>query len=474
VEDVIGKDIMLASETHDLIKLMESGRIQGVVAREFSRLMRPDDFADYVLLSQFQKTRTILYLPEGTIDFNDKMGRLMAGMQASISGYERSTIRERLHRGNEENRKSGGRFASHLPRGVGHSKEQGWFYTDESQAVLRAYEMVLTGESLNDIARFLGMSAMGARYLIHNPIYKGWRVYERACGEAKAGVNGRQAKYRPLKKRPDDRIIRVQVIDEPLVSPEMWERACQILDEKSASCRRNQQKGRGGLAAYNGFLFCDECGRIMTPLRGSGHGYYVCLGHYRHSGCTQRYVRITKMEQNIDTLIAEHMSDPAFLRRLAMRLQSMQANDRRASRIQQLDTKEKTLERKVGRVIDLFMEGDITKDDKAERLARLSEQLSGVNEELTRLQASAPAGTTLEQLAAMFRVFVGWDTYGREVRRRLLSLYLPRMRVRDGQVVSLYRLLDGSETRYDSKCSSKTLSGSQIRETRYDSECSKN
>jgi DNA invertase Pin-like site-specific DNA recombinase len=179
VEDVIGKDIMLASETHDLIKLMESGRIQGVVAREFSRLMRPDDFADYVLLSQFQKTRTILYLPEGTIDFNDKMGRLMAGMQASISGYERSTIRERLHRGNEENRKSGGRFASHLPRGVGHSKEQGWFYTDESQAVLRAYEMVLTGESLNDIARFLGMSAMGARYLIHNPIYKGWRVYER-------------------------------------------------------------------------------------------------------------------------------------------------------------------------------------------------------------------------------------------------------------------------------------------------------
>jgi len=65
---------MLASETHDLIKLMKSGRIQGVVAREFSRLMRPDDFADYVLLSEFQKTKTILYLPEGTIDFNDKMG----------------------------------------------------------------------------------------------------------------------------------------------------------------------------------------------------------------------------------------------------------------------------------------------------------------------------------------------------------------------------------------------------------------
>jgi DNA invertase Pin-like site-specific DNA recombinase len=297
VEDVSGKDILRAPETHELIELMQSGRIQGVVSREFSRLMRPDDFADYVLLSEFQKTRTILYLPEGTIDFNDKMGRLMAGMQASISGYERSTIRERLHRGNEENRKSGGRFASHLPKGVGHSKEKGWHYTDEAQQVKRAYEMVLSGESLNDIARHLGMSPMGARYLIHNPIYKGWRVYERECGEVKAGKNGRQAKYRPLKKRSEDKVIRVQVIDEPLVSSETWERACQIMDGKSESCRRNR-KSRG-IASYNGFLYCDECGRVLTPMRGSGKGYYVCIGHYKGTGCPQRYTRIADMESRI-------------------------------------------------------------------------------------------------------------------------------------------------------------------------------
>jgi len=31
-------------------------------------------------------------------------------------------------------------------------------------------------------------------------------------------------------------------------------------------------------------------------------------------------------------------------------------------------------------------------------------------------------------------------------------LYVPRMRVRDGQVVSVYRILDGTETRVDNKC----------------------
>ena len=452
VEDVSGKDIMLASETHELIRLMKSGRIQGVVAREFSRLMRPDDFADYILLSEFQKSKIILYLPEGTIDLNDKMGRLMAGMQASISGYERSTIRERLHRGNEENRKSGGRFASTLPRGVGHTKELGWHYTEEAQQVKRAYQMVLSGESLNDIARLLGMSAMGAKYLIHNPIYKGWRVYERECAGVGHGKNGRQAKYRPLKKRSDDKIIRVQVIDEPLISPEVWERACNILDAKSESCRRTRKVL--GMASYNGFLYCDECGRVLTPVKGSGKGYYVCMSRCKSTtGCTQGYTRIADMESRIDSLVGGEMSDPAFLRRLAHRLQSVQENSTRTSRIQHLEMEQKSLERKRSRVIDLFTEGDISRDEKSDRLATIAEQLGTANEELTRLQASAPAGVTLEQLVSMFQVFAGWGTYTAEDRRKLLSLYIPRMRVRDGQVVSVYRLLDQQETRYDSKCS---------------------
>ena len=473
VEDVSGKDIMLASETHELIQLMQSGRIQGVVSREFSRLMRPDNFGDYVLLGAFQNSKSLLWLPEGPINLNEKNGRLMASMQAAIAGFERSTIRERLHRGNEENRKSGGRFCAHLPKGVGHSKQQGWQYTEEAQQVKRAYEMVLSGDSLNEIARYLGMSPMGARYLIHNPIYKGWRVYERECGEAKAGKNGRRAKYRPLMKRSEDKVIRVQVIDDPLVSPDVWERACQIMDAKSESCRRNRKNL--GMASYNGFLYCDECGRVLTPVKGSGKGYYVCMSRCKSTtGCTQRYTRIADMENRIDTLIGGEMSNPAFLRRLAMRLQSTQENDKRASKIQQLDSEMKSLERKRSRVIDIFMEGDITKDERAERLAKIAEQLGTVNEELTRMQASAPAGTTLEQLVSMFTVFAGWETYSAEDRRRLLSLYAPRMRVRDGQVVSVYRLLDRQETRYDNKSSSKMLSHSKVTETRYDKECSRN
>ena len=457
VEDVSGKDIMLASETAELIALMQSGRIQGVVAREFSRLMRPDDFSDYVLLGVFQKCNVVLYLPEGPVNLNEKMGRLMASVQAAIAGFERSTIRERLFRGNEENRKAGGRFASVLPKGVGYSKEAGWFYTPESQRVKVAYQMILRGDLLTEVGRFLGMSANGARYLLHNSIYMGWRVYDRECGEARPGRNGRQPKSRPLQKRAPESVIRTEVIKEPLVSPEVWARVCRIIDAKSESTRRERP---GSRASYNGFVFCDACGRIMTPTRGSakgyGKGYYVCMNRYERKGCTQRYCRIEDVEQRIDSLLSEQMTDPAFLRRLIVQWEARSKNDRKASQIERLETDQKSLERKRVRTIDMYADGDITKAERTERLGTIAEQLGRINEELSRLRDSAQP-TDVSQLLEMFKVFASFDTRPREDKRRLLSLYIPRMRIKDGHIVGLYRLLDGVETRDDSRSAMKCI-----------------
>ena len=41
-----------------------------MVAREFSRVIRPENFEDYGLLQAFVDSRTLLYLPDGPIDFS--------------------------------------------------------------------------------------------------------------------------------------------------------------------------------------------------------------------------------------------------------------------------------------------------------------------------------------------------------------------------------------------------------------------
>src|SRR4029434_6087397 len=63
IADVSGACVLLAPEMQRLLKLMQLPEIDGVVAREFSRLMRPENFSDYALLQAFVDSRTVLYLP---------------------------------------------------------------------------------------------------------------------------------------------------------------------------------------------------------------------------------------------------------------------------------------------------------------------------------------------------------------------------------------------------------------------------
>ena len=96
ISDVSGASVLLAPEIQHLIVLMRSPSIHGVVTREFSRLMRPENFADYALLQAFVDSKTVLYLQEGPIDLNSKTGRLMGTIRAAIAGLERTEILERI------------------------------------------------------------------------------------------------------------------------------------------------------------------------------------------------------------------------------------------------------------------------------------------------------------------------------------------------------------------------------------------
>src|SRR5579885_648041 len=90
--DVSGASVLNAPEMQELMELMKSPYIDGVVTREFSRLMRPEDYGDYILLQHFANTRTLLYLPDGPIDFGSKMGRLVGVIWAAFACLERTEI----------------------------------------------------------------------------------------------------------------------------------------------------------------------------------------------------------------------------------------------------------------------------------------------------------------------------------------------------------------------------------------------
>src|ERR1035437_11157554 len=72
IADVSGASVLLASGMQKLIRLLQSRAFSGVVAREFSRLIRPESFADFAMLQVFADTKAVLYLPDGPVDFRNK------------------------------------------------------------------------------------------------------------------------------------------------------------------------------------------------------------------------------------------------------------------------------------------------------------------------------------------------------------------------------------------------------------------
>src|SRR5512138_1854248 len=60
IVDVSGSDVLDAPEMQELVRTIYRPEIKGVVTAEFSRLMRPENFADIRLLQEFVESNTVI------------------------------------------------------------------------------------------------------------------------------------------------------------------------------------------------------------------------------------------------------------------------------------------------------------------------------------------------------------------------------------------------------------------------------
>ena len=262
IVDVSGASVLRSPEMQELLRLMESSDIHGVITKEFSRLIRPENFTDYALLQHFIDTETILYLPDGPIDLASKSGRLLGTIRAAIAGLERREILERMNDGKEAMRRQGKHpsGAITLPLGVGYHKERGWYYTGEAEKVKRAFAMFLSGEtSYTEIGRRLNLPRTNVRFLLGNPIYTGWKVYDQKRDPSALGYvpgpDGRQGYRKKIKRAPDE-VIRKRVLD-GLVSEEDFARVQEMVELKRLKHWRARAETPSRYT-YNGFLTCGE------------------------------------------------------------------------------------------------------------------------------------------------------------------------------------------------------------------------
>jgi DNA invertase Pin-like site-specific DNA recombinase len=433
MSDVSGARVLSAPEMQELLNLIESPNVHGVVAKEFSRLMRPEKFTDYALLQHFIDTRTILYLPDGPLDLSSKTGTLVGVLRAAMAGLERRDILERMQDAKESMRKAGKHPCGplQLPYGVGYSKEQGWFYKAEAEKVKEAYRLVLTTNlTYADIARMLNMPRTNLRCILQNPIYTGYRVYDFKRDEStqgyRPGKDGRQGYRRKISRRPEE-IVRVKVLD-PLISEETYSQAVRILQSRAAREREIRSKN-GPLYLLNGFLWCAVCGSLMYTHRNQKERHYYCKKNNtryrsRGQGCANPYIQAKKIEPKIDELLCVRLQDGKLLENIAEEY-LLKSTSNSSSAVAEVDKKQveielETLQAKRQRILETFFDGLINRAERDQGLAKIESEIASFTSLKTSESVPQQSGISLETLIELVSVFTQWPALGRDDKRSIL------------------------------------------------------
>jgi DNA invertase Pin-like site-specific DNA recombinase len=439
ISDVSGASVLLAPEIQKLLAAMQDPSIDGVVAREFSRLMRPENFTDYALLQVFVDTQTVLYLPEGPIDLTTKTGRLMGTIRAAIAGLERAEILERIWSAKEEKRRCGelGQSNIVLGYGVGHEEGRGFYYKPEAELVREAFRRFLAGNhSYSQLAKFVGVTPRGMHIIMRNPIWTGWRVIDKKRDMSPAGryqkANGRQADRRKIPRSPEE-IIRVRVIDDPLISEQDFQEVQIIMDLKQSKHWRSAGQIERRFT-YNGFLTCSECGAVIHTAF-ARRDYYACKGRRTAHSCRTKYMRREKLELLLDTMFTGRLTDPNFLENCLYEMEHRNDSSDSAASIRRLNAEIAALRAKRSRVIDGFIDGVIGQDERDRRLVATDREIQAAENALLRETPSNPldVATLIDEFAPL----VDWEYWPKEQKRLVLATMIPDIRVADYKVESL-------------------------------------
>jgi DNA invertase Pin-like site-specific DNA recombinase len=452
ITDVSGTAVLHSHGMHELLRLIQSPDVHGVVAKEFSRLMRPENFADYALLQQFIDTRTVLYLPDGPLDFESESGKLLAGIRALIAGQERREMLRRVHDAKEAMRRAGKNAGgdSVLPYGIGYSKEHGWYYAPEIEKVKRAFQLFLNGETCYEtISRELNIPRTSVRFILGNPIYTGWRVYDECRDPSPEAYvprpDGRQG-YRRKMPRATDEVVRVRVL-EPIISDRKFAHVQELIEVKRVRHWRARAEAPNRYT-YNGFLTCGDCGELIYTHTGK-YELYVCKSRHPRERrrrairglmpCNNRYMLRKKLEPKIDHVFMRIVGGREFLERVARTYDESRPSRGtfvdRTTAVNQI----RALRQKRERILDSFFDGTINKRERDLRVGLVDKEITAYEHLLSDSpgEQERPKVLDVESVLAVLEPFAQWTFLDRTAKRKLLGLLCPNISVDKYEIKNL-------------------------------------
>jgi len=347
-----------------LINDIKSNNIDIVLIYKLDRLSRNVKNV-LELVELFKQYKVTLFSLNENLDLSSPFGRAALKMSATFSELERETIVERMMMGKAQRVKQGKAMRNNiLPIGYDYDKETDTFVPNENEKeqVEKIFELYLKGWNFSQVSEFMHKNyknrygsypdRTSVKKVIDNPFSSGYFWYQ---GNLNKATN----------------II-------PIISYETW---------LKAQTRRLEAKQKRFIPTspylLTGLIFCGKCGQRFvakryehTQTRKSDNHSTTYVRHCY--GCCARVKReaayipdkcdnIIILQKELDDIIISRFKNLKFDRFL------VEAEDNAINLIQ---IQIADIESKIDKLLDLYQEGLIKKEQLTERLQKLEKELN--------------------------------------------------------------------------------------------------
>jgi DNA invertase Pin-like site-specific DNA recombinase len=480
---VSGAAVMYSEEMQRLISILKGGGCNGVVMKEISRLMRPDDFTAIALAQIFKENAVKLYTVNATYDLSNPHDQLMFMMQIGMAGYERTTIMTRCTDGRRKLRSKGKcASADHtLPPALTYNREKetwGWDAAEASK-VTRLFDLFVSGETnFRVLSRKTGLSYYIIKDTLSNRVYTGVRVYdERREETGKIAYDGAGKPHKQTRKVKLEKPEHVPLPCGGIVSDDVFAHAQQLLKLKGEMrWRRNNESADP--FTYRGLLRCAECNSRLISVKHSSGGstreYYVCKAQYgdrafnrernewgwrtKPGTCRTARIRRDVVEPILDGVISARIGNPEFIFKvLETERRRSNAGDNKHV-VSRLNAEIAKSDERLSRLKKLYVKGDLDEQEYESAKTAINADAQAARDELAKLTPFVPK-LSLARLVQIAQPFQAWGTLSPAERRTLLLAAVPVFKVAgvgnggrgagahtDVQVRGFYLMLTGEET----------------------------
>ena len=480
-EGISGTNTKKRKEFNRMIACAKNGDFDLIITKEISRFARNT-------LDSIYYTRDLKKHGVGVIFMNDNINtldgdaELRLAIMSSIAQEESRKTSERVKWGQKRRMEQGVVFGRSM---LGYDVKGGKMYINEEGArIVRLifHKFVKEGKGTHVIARELreeGIAPMRVKEWQNTVILRVIRN-EKYCGDLvqKKTYTPDFLSHEKKYNRGQEEFVIIKDHHEPIVSRELFDEANRILDEKSLS-----QEGKAKHSSrypFSGKIKCGCCGasyvaRYKTRRDGSRYKAWRCNEAAKHGsphtdkagnkvGCSGISIRNEDATHIMYLVMKElKLNQTKITDKLISVIEPIIAMDWTGTDIEKLKGRMDTIEEKRTKLIDIYMSGDITKEEFHAARSKCDAEISELKSVIDSIGRQQTMTEKQQELMREIRDAMNEIVNGVEYDDEFYKHILDKMVIGDRDNIDVYLNLLPMKWSYTAAKSTNCPQGGQLK-----------